>query len=414
MAPEDIYKTAFKMHNGHYEFLVMPFGLTNAPATFQSLMNELFRGQLRRFILVFFYDILVYSKSMTEHLDHLWTVFTILQTNLLYAKSSKCVFCSTHVEYLGHVISAAGVATDPYKIKAILDWPLPGNIKQLQGFLGLTGYYRRFVRGYGIICKPLTQLLKKDAYRWNEEATSAFNQLKHVMTQPPVLALPDLAKQFIIETDASSRGMGAVLMQEGHLIAFISKSFGVKQQALSTYERELLAILLAVTKWRHYLWGRHFIIRTDHLSLKYLLEHKVTCPSQHVWLAKLLGFDYEIEFKKGKDNVVADALSRVSCGTLSTLAVSSLSTTLLDEIKLSWQTDKEVQTLIHELTSNSQSHPHYSWVNQLLCRKGKLVVDQHNPLQTKIISLYHDSAAGGHSGTTVTAKRVANGFYWKG
>jgi hypothetical protein len=133
-----------------------------------------------------------------------------------------------------------------------------------------------------------------------------------------------------------------------------------------------------------------------------------------VWLAKLLGFDYEIEFKKGKDNVVADALSRVSCGTLSTLAVSSLSTTLLDEIKLSWQTDKEVQNLIHELTSNSQSHPHYSWVNQLLCRKGKLVVDQHNPLQTKIISLYHDSAAGGHSGTTVTAKRVANGFYWKG
>ena len=198
---------------------------------------------------------------MTEHLDHLRTVFTILQTNLLYAKSSKCVFCSSHVEYLGHVISAAGVSTDPHKIQAILNWPLPGNnIKHLRGFLGLTRYYRRFVKGYGIICKPLTQLLKKDAYKWNEEATAAFNQLKFMMTQPPVLALPDLTQQFIIETDACSKGMRAVLMQAGHPIAFISKAFGVKQQALSTYERELLAILLAVTKSRHYLWGQHFTI----------------------------------------------------------------------------------------------------------------------------------------------------------
>jgi hypothetical protein len=156
-------------------------------------MNDLFMDQLRKFILVFFDDILIYSHSMTEHLGHLRTVFTILQTNLLYAKASKYVFCSPQVEYLGHVISAAGVSTDPHKIEAILNWPLPCNIKQLRG-LGLTGYYRRFVKGYGIICKPLTQLLKKDAYRWNEEATSAFNQLKHAMTQPPVLALPDLTQ----------------------------------------------------------------------------------------------------------------------------------------------------------------------------------------------------------------------------
>lgn len=140
----------------------------------------------------------------------------------------------------------------------------------------------------------------------------------------------------------------------------------------------------------------------------------MTCPSQHVWLAKLLGFDYEIEFKKGKDNVVADALSRVSCRALSTLTVSTISTTLLEEIKQSWKTDKGVQTLIQELSLHPASHPHYSWVNQLLCRKGKLVVGQNVPLQTQIISLYHDSATRGHSGTAVTAKRVANGFYWKG
>jgi hypothetical protein len=134
MAPEDIYKTAFKTHSGHYEFSVMPFGLTNAPATFQSLMNDLFMDQLRKFILVFFDDILIYIHSMTEHLGHLRTVFTILQTNLLYAKASKYVFCSPQVEYLGHVISAAGVSTDPHKIEAILNWPLPCNIKQLRGF----------------------------------------------------------------------------------------------------------------------------------------------------------------------------------------------------------------------------------------------------------------------------------------
>ena len=133
-----------------------------------------------------------------------------------------------------------------------------------------------------------------------------------------------------------------------------------------------------------------------------------------MWLAKLLGFDYEIEFKKGKDNVVADALSRVSCRALSTLTVSTISTTLLEEIKQSWKTDKGMQTLIQELSLHPASHPHYSWVNQLLCRKGKLVVGQNVPLQTQIISLYHDSATRGHSGTIVTAKRVANGFYWKG
>ena len=144
------------------------------------------------------------------------------------------------------------------------------------------------------------------------------------------------------------------------------------------------------------------------------MEQKVTYPSQHVWLVKLLGFDYEIEFKKGKDNVVVDALLRVTCGTLSTITVSSLSTILLAAIKESWQKDKDVQLLIQELTLQPNSHPHYSWVNQLLCRKGKLVVGQLGPFQTQIISLYHDLATRGHSGTTVTAKRVANGFYWKG
>lgn len=183
MKEDDIQKTAFTTHLGHFEYVVMPFGLTNAPATFQSLMNTVLAQFLRKFALVFFDDILIYSKSLSDHIIHLEAVLEVLRQNQLYAKLSKCTFGQDKIEYLGHVISSEGVATDPSKIEIIKQWPSPSNPTQLRAFLGMTGYYRRFIQGYGIICKPLFKSLKKDGFSWNDEQED-FQLLKKVMSSP--------------------------------------------------------------------------------------------------------------------------------------------------------------------------------------------------------------------------------------
>lgn len=240
--------------------------------------------------------------------------------------------------------------------------------------MGITGYYRRFIQDYGKICRPLTELLRKDAFRWNDKAQEAFEVLKSKMARPPVLALPNFSKSFTVETDASAQGMGAVLLQEGHPIAFLSKAFSPKNALLSAYERELLAVVFAVNKWQHYLMSLPFVIKTDQQSLKYVLEHKLSTPFQQKWLSKLAGFDYTVEYKSGKENVVADALSRTSGLQLLSMAVSSVNSQLLDELKLYWQNDADIRRLIQEVQQNPLSHPHYKWSDGVLLRKGKLVV----------------------------------------
>lgn len=241
----------------------MPFGLSNAPTTFQATMNAAFRSFLRKFVLIFFDDILVYSVDWQSHLAHLHEVLHILEKHQFFAKFSKCTFGVNKADYLGHIISKEGVAVDPSKITAILEWAIPNNLAALRGFLGLTGYYRRFVRNYALVAGPLTDLLKKDNFHWDATAQQAFDALKGAMTSLPVLVLPDFASLFEVTTDASSSAVGVVLSQNGYPIAFFSKKLCPRMQLASAYDREMFAIMEAVKKWRQYLLGRRFCIYMD-------------------------------------------------------------------------------------------------------------------------------------------------------
>ncbi|KAL8147535.1 hypothetical protein AgCh_005022 [Apium graveolens] len=412
VSPQVIYKTAFKTHLGHYEYVVVPFGLTNAPSTFQALMNHIFKPLLRKGVLDFFDDILIYSSSWSEHLSHLQMVMQLLKDNSLQANLKKCSFGVPEIHNLGHVISEKGIHTEEDKIQAISEWPIPTNLKQLRGFLGLTGYYRRFIQDYGKICKPLNDLLRKDDFKWNDEAQKALDALKVKMSIPTVLALPNFNKPFTIETDDSAQGMGVVLLQEGHPIAFLNKAFSPKNALLSAYERELLAVVFTVTKWQHYLIGLPFIIKTDQESLKYVLEHKISTPFQQKWLSKLAGFDYSVEYKSGKENIVADALSRTHGLQLLSMAVSSVDSQLMEELKSHWENDTQLSKLISELNRDPTSHPHYKWDKGILLRKGKPVVGSDTTIQNMILNWMHNSSQGGHSGIYATLKRAQNLFFW--
>jgi hypothetical protein len=207
----------------------MSFGLTNAPATFQATMNQLFHPYLRKFVLVFFDDILIYSKTWKEHMKHLEQVLSLLEKNQFYAKLSKCSFGKEEVEYLGHVISQEGVKVDPEKIKAITEWPKPKNISKLRGFLGLTGYYRIFIKNYAHLTTPFSNLLKKNSFKWDNSAQECFETLKRVMSSTHVLTTPDFAKPFVVEYDASGIGIATILMQDGHPIAFESRKLNKKK-----------------------------------------------------------------------------------------------------------------------------------------------------------------------------------------
>ncbi|KAH9770474.1 hypothetical protein KPL71_012393 [Citrus sinensis] len=411
--PEDIHKTAFRTHNGHYEYLVMPFGLCNAPSTFQATMNSIFKPILRKFVLVFFDDILIYSCSWEMHLEHVRVVLQILQNQQFFFKRSKCSFGQTKIEYLGHFISKKGVQVDDKKIAAMRNWPRPRNVTELRGFLGLTGYYRKFVKNYGTIAAPLTQLLKKGQFNWGENAEEAFEALKTAMTTTPVLAIPNFNEIFVIETDASDAGIGAVLSQQGRPIAFLSRALGPQKRAWPIYSKEMLAIIEAVRCWRPYLMGRKFQILTDQRSLKYFLEQRVTTPEQQKWVTKLLGYEYDIKYRPGKENSAADSLSREGGGSI-IHAISRPEFVIWEELKKESRESPWVQQILSQREVDSKKSYEYVWKDGLLYYKGSIVIPPESSLKTRLLQEFHDTKIGGHSGVLRTWKRLAQNFYWDG
>ncbi|PNX73902.1 transposon Ty3 gag-pol polyprotein, partial [Trifolium pratense] len=414
VAPQDISKTAFRTHDGHYEYKVMPFGLCNAPSTFQATMNDIFRSVLRKTVIVFFDDILVFSDSMETHLEHLSQVFSILETHHFHLKTTKCSFCQSTIAYLGHIVTAGTVAPDPQKIQGVLDWPTPKSVKNLRGFLGLSGFYRRFVRNYATMAHPLTSLLKKNAFDWTSAAQLAFDQLKIALSTAPVLSLPNFTIPFVVQTDASGQAMGAVLLHGDHPIAYFSKIFCPRLSKASTYIRELHAITSAVKRWRQYLLGHFFVIQSDHRSLKELLTQVIQTPEQQFYLSKLLGYHYDIQYKPGKTNVVADALSR--CCEPSSAELNLLSTPpflFINELREELQQNSSYQELCHNVISDPTKFPDFVISNGLLLMNGRIWIPANSKFKVLLLKEFHETPVGGHAGVIKTLKRLSANFYWQ-
>ncbi|WVY91755.1 hypothetical protein V8G54_037269 [Vigna mungo] len=329
---------------------------------------------------------------MATYVTHLQEVLKLLQYHHLKLNHKKCIFGQLQLEYLGHIVSKDGVAVDPTKVEAMTNWPIPKNAKALRGFLGLTGYYRRFVKGYGQIAKPLTQLLTKEGFCWTHEAQRAFDALKGAVSKLPILAVPDFSKSFTLEINDSSKGLGAVLLQEGRPLAFWSQALSDRGQQKSMYERELMAIVQAVQKWKHYPMGSHFVIVTDQKSLKFLTDQRLLTEQQFKWASKLIGYDFEIHFRPGQENHVADALSRRQYF----MVVSLFQTDEWETWETEVQHDPKLVSLIQELLLNPKAREGYE------LKKGSIIKE------------LHESPIGGRSGYFRTFKRVAGVLYWEG
>ncbi|GJR26810.1 putative reverse transcriptase domain-containing protein [Tanacetum coccineum] len=308
---DDIPKTAFQTRYGNFEFTVMPFGLTNAPAVFMDLMNIVCKLYLDKFVTVFIDDILIYSKMKEGHEVHLGLVLELLRKEKLYAKFSKCEFWLQEVHFLGHVVNQNGIHVDPSKIEAVKNWKTPTTPSEIRSFLGLAGYYRRFIANFSKIAKPLTSLTQKNQkYVWGVEQEEAFQTLKNNLCDAPILTLPDGVEDFVVYCDASNQGLGCVLMQRGKVIAYASRQLKTHEKNYTTHDLELGAVVFALKTWRHYLYGTKSVIYTDHKSLQHIFDQKELNMRQRRWIELFSDYECEIHYHPGKANVVADALSR--------------------------------------------------------------------------------------------------------
>ncbi|XP_061999060.1 uncharacterized protein LOC133716364 [Rosa rugosa] len=294
---DDVPKTTFRTRYGHFEFVVMPFGLTNAPAAFMDLMNHMFSPYLDKFVV-------------------------ILREKKLFAKFEKCEFWQREVKFLGHVVSKDGVSVDPSKVEAVMNWGQHTTVTEVLSFLGLVGYYWRFIEGFASIASALTKLTRKDVqFVWTEECERAFNELKARLTTAPVLTIPTSGGGLVIYSDASHQGLGCVLMQHGSVVDYGSRQLKVHERNYPTHDLELAAVVFALKIWRHYLYGEKFELFSDHKSLKYLFSHKELNMRQRRWMELIKDYDFTLEYHPGKANVVADALSRKPRGIVASVMV---------------------------------------------------------------------------------------------
>uniref|UniRef100_A0A8C9VS90 Gypsy retrotransposon integrase-like protein 1 n=1 Tax=Scleropages formosus TaxID=113540 RepID=A0A8C9VS90_SCLFO len=318
LAPEAREKTAFTLGRGLWHFTVMPFGLCNAAATFERLMERVLSDVPRSRCIVYLDDLLVHASSFESALANLKEVFAAIRAAGLKLHPAKCNLLQRQVKFLGHVVDANGVSTDPDKVRQVRDWPAPENVSELQSFLGLASYYRRFVRGFADIAAPLHRLTAKGTpFEWTPECAAAFHRLREALASSPVLALPIPGRTFIVDTDASDQGIGAVLSQAGdggeRVVAFYSRRLSRPEKNYCVTRRELLAVVAGIKHFRPYLYGTRFLLRTDHASLTWLLNFKEPEGQIARWLELLQGYDFEVQHRPGRLHTNADALSRRPC-----------------------------------------------------------------------------------------------------
>ncbi|WVZ93940.1 hypothetical protein U9M48_039889 [Paspalum notatum var. saurae] len=403
----DEWKTAFKTKFGLYEWLVMPFGLTNAPSTFIRLMNEVLRPFIGLFVVVYFDDILIYSKTMDEHLDHLSAVFDALRTAHLFANMEKCIFCTQRVSFLGYVVTPQGIEVDSSKIAAIQEWPTPTTVTQIRSFLGLAGFYRRFVRDFSSIATPLHELTKKDVpFAWSDSQEVAFSTLKDKLTHAPLLQLPDFNKVFELECDASGIGLGAVLLQEGKPVAYFSEKLSGASLKYSTYDKELYALVRTLHTWQHYLWHREFIIHSDHEALKHIRTQTNLNRRHANWVEFIESFPYIIKHKNGKDNVIADALSR----RYTMLSQLDFKIFGLQTVKDQYVDDADFKDVFAHCM-NGKPWGTFHIQDGFLFRANKLCVPASS-VRLLLLQEAHGGGLMGHFGVYKTREVLAAHFFW--
>ena len=434
--PDDIPKTAFRTRYGHFEFLVLPFGLTNAPATFMHLMHQTFRQELDEFVIVFLDDILIYSKTLEEHREHVRRVLEVLRKEKLYAKESKCELFKTEVEFLGHLVGRDGVRMMENKVKAVQDWPTPTRATHVRSFLGTAGYYRKFIKDFSAIAAPLTELTKESVkFDWGHQQEASFRRLKKAIAEGPVLALPDPALPFVVHTDASGFAVGAVLQQDQgkglQPIAYLSKKMLDAETRYPVHEQELLAIIHSLSSWRHYLHGAKFKILTDHKSLQYFKTQPQLSGRQSRWKDVIANFDFDIEYIEGATNVVADGLSRRpdhvqhSSQLLSLLRVDaapeettvtksriSAVTSLLADIFEASKSDGAYTRLLKKSAAELKKEHLHVKGGLVYYRATRLYLPDDLALRTRILHECHDAPTSGHLGKDKTIDQVKRRFYW--